>query len=96
MKLVKGMLFVELAKAGGDWLWHSDRTNNRPDVALGCLGEFVVERANGRTENIGDDLEPIALCDLLPWMTIVAEAGWILAPSFSWTQGISGSLLCGG
>jgi hypothetical protein len=36
-----------------------------PEVAHGCLGEFVMERAKGRTENIGDGEETIALCDLL-------------------------------
>jgi hypothetical protein len=42
-----------------------------------------------------DEVGHIELCDLLLWMVIVTEAGWILAPSFSWTQGISGSLSCG-
>jgi hypothetical protein len=41
-----------------------------------------------------DEVGPIELCDLLLWMVIVVEADWILAPSFSWTQGISGSLSC--
>jgi hypothetical protein len=75
VELIEGMSFVGLAKAGGDWLWHSDRIDNRLEVALGCMGEFVVERAKDRMENIGDEAEPIALCDLHPWMMIVAEAG---------------------
>jgi hypothetical protein len=75
------MLFVKLAKAGGDWLWRSDRIDNKPKLPLGCLVGFVVERTKGRIENIGDEVEPIPLCDLLLWMMIVAEAGWILAPS---------------
>jgi hypothetical protein len=74
VELAEDMLFVELAKAGGDWFWHS---------------------AKGRIENIGNEVGPIALCDLLLWMMIVAEVGWILAPSFSWTKGISDSLSCG-
>jgi hypothetical protein len=83
------MLFMELVKAGGDWLWHNDRIGSRPELAPDCLDEFVVERAKGMTKNIGNEVEPTALCDSLPWMMIVAEDGWILAPSFSWTQGIS-------
>jgi hypothetical protein len=45
--------------------------------------------------NIGDEAMLIALCDSLLWMMIVAEADWTLAPSFSWIQGIWGSILCG-
>jgi hypothetical protein len=74
VELAEDMLFVELAKAGDDWLWHS---------------------AKGRIENIGNKVGPIALCDLLLWMMIVAEVGSILAPSFSWTKGIPGSLSWG-
>jgi hypothetical protein len=60
------MLFVELMKAGGDWMWHNDRIGSRLELAPGCLDEFVVERVKGRTESIGDEAEPIALCDSLP------------------------------
>jgi hypothetical protein len=79
-----------------DWLWHNDSIGSMPKLTPGCLDEFVAERAKCRTKNIGDAVEPIALCDSLIWMMIVVEAGWILAPSFSWTQGISDSLSCGG
>jgi hypothetical protein len=43
----------------------------------------VAKRVKGWTESIGDEAEPIALCDSLPSMMIVMEASWILAPSFS-------------
>jgi hypothetical protein len=31
------MLFVELVKAGDDWLWHSDWIDNKPELALGFV-----------------------------------------------------------
>jgi hypothetical protein len=46
------------------------------------LGEFVVERAKGRMLNVDGEAVPIALCDLLLWMSIVAEAGWSLTIFF--------------
>jgi hypothetical protein len=59
-------LFVELAKVGDGLLWHDDKIDNKPEVGLGyCLGEFVVERAKGRMENIDGEEVPIALCDFL-------------------------------
>jgi hypothetical protein len=96
VELAEGMLFVELAKAKGDWLWHSDRIDNKSELSLGCLCGFVVERVKGRTENIDDEAEPITLCVLLLWKIIVVEALLILAPYFSWTQGILDNLSCGG
>jgi hypothetical protein len=77
-------------------LWHNDRIASRPELAPGCLGEFVVEKVKGRMENIGDEVVSIVLCDSLLWMMIVAEVGWSFAPSFSWIQGISVSLSYGG
>jgi hypothetical protein len=65
VELAEGMLFVELMKTGDDWLWHSDRTDNKPELFLGCLGEFVAEKVRGRTKNIGYEVMPIALCDSL-------------------------------
>jgi hypothetical protein len=96
VKLTEGMLFVERVKVGDDWLWHDDRIDSKLELVTGCLGEFVTEIVKGKTENIGDETVLIALCDSLLWMMIVVEAGWSLAPSVSWIQGILGSLLCGG
>jgi hypothetical protein len=56
---------VELTKVVGDWLWHSDRIGNKLKLGLGCLDEFVVERAKGRLENIGGEAELIAWCHSL-------------------------------
>jgi hypothetical protein len=53
------MLFVELVKVGGGWLWCSDMTGNRPELRLGCFGKLAVERAKGNIESIGGG-EPIA------------------------------------
>jgi hypothetical protein len=64
--LAEGMLFVKLPKTVGDWLWHSDMIGNKPKLGLGCFGEFVMGRVNGRMESIGDEVEPIALCGSLP------------------------------
>jgi hypothetical protein len=67
VELTEGKLFVELAKVGGDWLWHNDKINNRMEVILDyCLGQFVVERAKGRMENMTGEGAPIALCGSLP------------------------------
>jgi hypothetical protein len=90
------MLFVKLEKAGGGWLWHNDRIDNKSELFPGCcLGELA-DRVKGRMGNIDGVVVPIALCDLLLWMKIVVKAGWSLAPSFSWIQGILGNLLCDG
>jgi hypothetical protein len=40
--LVEGMLFVDLVKAEDGWLWCSDRIGNKPELELGCFGQFVV------------------------------------------------------
>jgi hypothetical protein len=59
------MLSVELVKAEGDWLWHSDRIDNKPElVPRYCLGVFVVERAKGRMRSISGEMAPIAWCGL--------------------------------
>jgi hypothetical protein len=57
---------------------------------------FMLDRAKGRIKSSGYEAVPIALCDSLLWMMIVAEVGWSFAPSFSWIQGISVSLSYGG
>jgi hypothetical protein len=59
------MLFVELAEAGGGWLWHNDMIDSMPELIPVSLGEFVAERVNGRMQNIGGEAVPIALCDSL-------------------------------
>jgi hypothetical protein len=46
------MLFVELAKVMYDWLWRSGRIGNMLEVGFGYFGKLVVERVNGRMENI--------------------------------------------
>jgi hypothetical protein len=33
--LEEGMLSVELVKAGGGWLWCSDRIDNKPELVPG-------------------------------------------------------------
>jgi hypothetical protein len=42
MEPAEGMLFVELEKAMGDWLWHNDRIDNKSELVPSYLGEFVV------------------------------------------------------
>jgi hypothetical protein len=49
---VKGMLFVELMKAMGGWLWHNDRIDKRPELVLDLLGGLVAKTAKGKMENI--------------------------------------------
>jgi hypothetical protein len=66
VELTEDKLFVEPTKAVGDWLWYSGRIGNKPELALGCLGEFVAERVNGRMVSIGGEAEPTTLCGSLP------------------------------
>jgi hypothetical protein len=81
--LVEGILFVLLVKAEDGWLWHSDRMGNKTQLKLGYFGRFVVEIERGKMENFGCEAVANALHDSHLWMKIVAEADWILAPSFS-------------
>jgi hypothetical protein len=60
MALPEGMLFVELTKVEGDWLWHSDMTGNKPELGLSYFGRLVVEKVKSKMESIGGDGEPIA------------------------------------
>jgi hypothetical protein len=60
--LVEGMLFRELAKVAGDWLWHNGRIGSMPEVVLGCSDSVVMETMKDRTKNIADGEEPIAWC----------------------------------
>jgi hypothetical protein len=97
VELVEDMLFAELVKAEGGWLWHCGRIGNRLEATSGYwLSGFVVEKSKGMMENIGVVAVHIALCNSLLWMMIFVEVHWSLAPSFSQTQGMLGSLLCGG
>jgi hypothetical protein len=66
VELVEDMLFMELAKARGGWLWHNDKIDNKPEhVPSCCFGGFVVKKAKGGMWNISGEAVPIALCDLL-------------------------------
>ena len=56
------MLFVELAKVEGDWLWHSGMTSNMPEVGFGYFGRLGLESAEGRMGNNAGDVEPIVWC----------------------------------
>jgi hypothetical protein len=55
-----GMLFVELAKVEGDWLWHNGRIGSMPGIGFDYFGKVVVEKAKDRMENNAGDGEPIA------------------------------------
>jgi hypothetical protein len=61
--LAKHMLFVELAKVEGDWLWHSGMTSNMPEVGFAYFSRTVLESVEGRMGNITGYVEPIAWCD---------------------------------
>jgi hypothetical protein len=63
VEVAEGMLFVELAKGRGEWLWRSDRIVNKPELGLGC--KFAVGRAKGGMENTSYEAMPIALCGSL-------------------------------
>jgi hypothetical protein len=65
MVLAEGMLFMELAKVKGDWLWHNDRIGSMPGVKFGCFAKLVVERVKDRIENITGGEGPIEWCGRL-------------------------------
>jgi hypothetical protein len=62
VELVEGVLFRELAKVPGDWLWCNDRIGSMLEVGLGCSDSVVVEKVKDRMHNIAGDEEPIAWC----------------------------------
>jgi uncharacterized membrane protein YeaQ/YmgE (transglycosylase-associated protein family) len=62
VELVEGMIFGELAKVVGDWLWRNDRIGIMPEVWLGCSDSVVAEKMKDRMENIAGGEEPIAWC----------------------------------
>jgi hypothetical protein len=47
------MLFVELAKAEDDWLWHNDIIGNKRELEFGCFGRLVMEKVKGKMGSIG-------------------------------------------
>jgi hypothetical protein len=61
--LAKRMLFVELTKVEGDWLWNSGMTSNMPEVGFAYFSRIVLESVEGRMGNITGYVEPIAWCD---------------------------------
>jgi hypothetical protein len=44
------------------WLWRSGRIGNKLGFSPSCFSGLVAERAKGRTENIGGEVEPTTLC----------------------------------
>jgi hypothetical protein len=65
VELAQGMLFVELVKDGGGWLWCNDRVDNKLKLVLGYwLGGFMLERGKSRKGSIGGEVVPIARCGL--------------------------------
>jgi hypothetical protein len=48
-----GVLFVELMKVVDDWLWCSDRIDNKPKLGLGYLDSSTMGRMKGKIESIG-------------------------------------------
>jgi hypothetical protein len=63
VELVKGILFVELMKAMGGWLWHNDRIDKRPELVIDLLGGLVAKTAKGKMENIAGGVGRTAWCD---------------------------------
>jgi predicted NUDIX family NTP pyrophosphohydrolase len=57
------MLYVELANVTGDWMWHSGRIDNMPEVRLGWFDKLMLEKANDKLGNIGGGGWLIAWCD---------------------------------
>jgi hypothetical protein len=74
------MLSGELARAMGDWLWHSNRIGNELEFGLGCLDNSVLGRTKGRMESTGYEARAIALCGSLLWLMTIVRAAWSLAP----------------
>jgi hypothetical protein len=57
------MLYVELANVTGDWMWHSGRIDNMPEVRLGWFDKLMLEKVNDKLGNIGGGGWLIAWCD---------------------------------
>jgi hypothetical protein len=59
--LAESMLFTELVKVEGDWLWHNDWVGSMSEAGFGYFVRLVIE-AKDRMENITGDAESIAWC----------------------------------
>jgi hypothetical protein len=85
VELGQGILFVELAKIVGGWLWRNDMIGNRSELEFGCLDRLVAETAKDRMESIVGGRVPIAWYGSLLVVLIAAEAIWHHAPSSFYT-----------
>jgi hypothetical protein len=74
VELVDGMLFGELVKVAGDWLWRNGRIGSMPEVGFGCSYSVVLKKVKDRMENIAGGDEPIAWCGLLLGVQFVVKA----------------------
>jgi hypothetical protein len=45
--LAEGILFMELAKVEGDWLWRSGRTGTKPELGFDYFGKLAMGSAEG-------------------------------------------------
>jgi hypothetical protein len=61
-KLEEGILFVELAKVAGYWLWCNGTIGSMLEVRLGYSGRLVVGRVKDKIENIAGCDGPTAWC----------------------------------
>jgi hypothetical protein len=95
-ELAEGMLFAELVKDVGVWLWCNGKIGNKPELGFDCFGELEAEKVRGVMESINDGAGLIALCGLPLWRMIVVKVAWSLAPFSVLTQEIWGNLSCGG
>jgi hypothetical protein len=62
VKIVRDMLFIELAKVADGWMCRSGWIRNMPEVRLGCSGKLAMERANDRIKNIASGEGATAWC----------------------------------
>jgi hypothetical protein len=56
------MLFLELVKVVGDWLWRNGRFDNMSELGPSYLDGFMAEIAKDRMACIGGEGEPIMWC----------------------------------
>jgi hypothetical protein len=52
VKLEEGMLFEELMKVAGNWLWRNGRIGSMSKVGFEFSGRVAVEEVNDRMESI--------------------------------------------
>jgi hypothetical protein len=62
VKLEEGMLFEELMKVAGNWLWRNGRIGSMSKVGFEFSGRVAVEEVNDRMESIAGG-GGIAWCD---------------------------------